>query len=44
MKPPARAALDLDLKHVMFMQSAAEPVRASTVSCLHPAYIAGSPK
>lgn len=32
MKPEARAALNLDLRHVMFMQNAAEPVRASTVS------------
>lgn len=32
MKPEARAALNLDLKHVMFMQNAAEPVRVSTVS------------
>lgn len=32
MAPEVRAALDLDLSHVMFMQNAAEPVRVSTVS------------
>lgn len=32
MTPEAQAALNLDLRHVMFMQNAAEPVRASTVS------------
>lgn len=32
MKPEVRELLNLDLRHVMFMQNAAEPVRASTVS------------
>lgn len=32
MKPEVRAALNLDLRHVVFMQNGTEPVRASTVS------------
>lgn len=32
MTPQARAALNLDLRDVMFMQNAAEPIRVSTVS------------
>ncbi|CAM9741072.1 unnamed protein product, partial [Ectocarpus fasciculatus] len=31
MSPESRTALHLDLKHIMFLQNAAEPVRASTV-------------
>lgn len=37
MTPQAQAALNLDLRHVAFVQNAAEPIRASTVSrCRHP--------
>lgn len=44
MTPQARAALNLDLRGVMFMQNAAEPVRVSTVrvscrQCLPAAYL-----
>lgn len=36
MTPQARAALNLDLRDMMFMQNAAEPVRVSTVSGCSP--------
>lgn len=32
MGPAARAALNLDLSSIVFMQNAAEPIRAGTVS------------